>query len=376
MLAVLVSLVRAQEAPAIEWEPVLQVRQRVSLDDDSVGVAPRAAPSLEQNARIGLQVTRLGLTGRVSFQDTRTWTGGRDVVRPDSLVPTLAEGWVAVRGDWTRSVGADVVVGRQPLELEEGRILGTDPWNIEGQFFDALRLRVHALPVSFEYVNARRFVEGDEDPLGFGVNVLRLGAAHQTPVTRWAADALWVVDARRTADTTSTAGLWIRVDSGRLRSRGEAYLQSGGAGTATLVGLSAGWVIGPNERMQVHAAYDGASGEEPGRTAWRPVLGNSRTFSGLLDRFADPEATDGGGLADSSVRLELRPAPPLRADLVVHRFAEPRTQAPYGHEVDATGSWWFSPFGVLKAGGGAFLPAPTFDDSLDLFGYLELNASF
>jgi hypothetical protein len=371
-----VSLVSAQEAPAITWQPVLQVRQRVSLTDEGLGERPRATPTVEQNARIGLQVTRLGLSARVSFQDTRTWTGGRDVVRPESLAPALAEGWVSVKGDWTRSVGAEATVGRQTLQLEEGRILGSDPWRMDGQFFDALRIFGHAVPVSFEYVNARRFVEEEDDPLGLGVNVARLGAGHTTPVTRWTADALWVVDARRTADTTSTAGLWVRLDTGRWRSRGEAYLQSGGGGTASLVGLSGGWVIGPNERLQVHLRYDGASGDEPGRTAWRPVLGNSRTFNGLLDRFADPDATGGQGLSDASLLLALRPAPPLRADLTVHRFAEPRGQSPYGYEADGTVHWWFSPFGALEAGGGAFLPSPTFDDTLDLFGYVELNASF
>lgn len=378
MLAVLVAGAWAQEAPALTWKPIVEVRQRVAVG--AVGDAAAVARGVEQRARLGMEVQRLGVSARVSFQEVRTWVGASGTVTPRGFSPTIAEGWARVEGDLTRNVGAVATVGRQAITVHEGRIVGADDFVPGGQFLDALRIVGRAAPVSVEYVNARRFDNEDEDPLGLGVNLLRFGAAVENPVTAWVADAIWVVDARATDETTSTAGAYVRLDSGRWRGRAEGYLQGSGDGTATLLGLSAGWVFGPNERLVAHLRYDGFSGDDElpdgGRAPWRRVLGDTHRFNGLLDRFDDPEVTDGRGLADLQLVVESRPAPQLSTGLAVHRFWSPIDGGSYGVELDASAGWSFSPFARFRGGGAWFVPDETFPDSRRLFGYVELDATF
>ncbi|MDP2309523.1 MAG: hypothetical protein Q8P18_26105 [Pseudomonadota bacterium] len=383
MFALLVTLPRAawaQEAPAIEWAPLLEVRQRLLIEEADAGDAEDPRLSVAQRARLGFGVRRLGVSARVSFQDVRRWTATSDVAAPPAFLPSIAEGWVRLEGDVTRNVGAIATIGRQPLTLHEGRILGEDDFSAEGQFFDAVRLVGRLSPVSVEYVNARRFLDPEAEPLGFGVNVFRFGASAENPVTAWTADLVWVVDARRTAETTSTAGAWLRFDTGRWRGRAEGYLQTSASGTATLVALSGGWVFGSNERLVVFARYDGLSGGTPtgekGPTAWQPVLGDSRRFNGLLGRFTEPADNDDRGLSDAHLVVEARLAPSLATTIALHQFWSPLDGGWYGGEIDGTARWSFSPFAVAGLGGAWFAPAAGSDDTHRLFAYLELDVAF
>ncbi len=384
MLAVLVGLAPlawGQDVPEIEWSPIVEVRHRLTVDDPDIDDAAAGSRSVGQRARLGMEVRRLGVSARVSVQEASQWTATSDVATLGGFAPSFAEGWVRLEGDLTRNVGAVATIGRQAITLHEGRILGEDDFQLEGQFFDAVRLVGRAAPVSVEYVNARRFLSRDEDPLGLGVNVFRVGLATENPVTTWTADALWVVDARRTTATTSTAGLWCRLDSGRWRGRGEGYLQTSAAGTATLVALSAGWVFGPNERLVLHARYDGLSGdpsdEAGGITAWQPVLGDSRRFNGLLGRFATPGDNDRRGLADAHLVVETRFAPQLATVLTLHRFWSALDGGAFGSEIDGTAHWSFSPFATAGLGAAWFAPDdPTAADPQRLFAYLELDVAF
>jgi hypothetical protein len=343
-------------------EPVVEVRSRVYGDGDAGGVA--------QRARVGIEVTRTVVSARVSFQEVRAWEMSRTTVEPDAFSPEVAEAWARVRGALSRAIHAEATVGRQALVLHEGRLLGADDFEMDGRFFDAFRVVGVAEPLELEYINARRFT-GDEDLLGFGVNVIRFGGHHDDPLTRWDADGVWLVDARRTDDLLQTGGLYVRVDSGRWRARGEAYAQLRPDGAGTLVAASAGRVFGPAERLVVHVRGDVASGDA-GLGAWHPVLGDSRRFWGLLDRFG--RAAEPRGVADLHVRVETRPVPQVSADLEAHRFSSPHDGGVYGYELDGTVAWAFTPFSDLAAGAGGFLGAEGEED--DAFGYLELHVAF
>ncbi|MFZ5477655.1 MAG: hypothetical protein ACOZNI_12835 [Myxococcota bacterium] len=359
MLAVLVA--HAQTPPPVTWEPVVEVRDRVQGDGE-VG-------ELAQRARVGIEASRTIVSARVSFQEIRAWRMDRASVSPEGFSPDVAEAWGRVRGVLNRNIHAEATIGRQALRLHEGRLLGEDDFAMEGRFFDAFRVLGTAAPIQLEYINARRFVAGDS--LGLGVNVVRAGGHHADPVTRWDADAVWLVDARRTDEVKQTGGAYVRVDSGRWRARVEAYAQPRDEGTGTLLAFSAGRVFGPNERWVVHLRGDRASGEASG-AAWTPVLGDSRRFWGLLDRYGT--AAEPRGLADLHLRVESRPVPQIGADVEVHRLYSPEDGGVYGHEVDGTVAWAFTPFSDLAAGAGAFVGEGGEADAR--FGYLELHVAF
>lgn len=374
MLLALVAPALAQAPPPLVWEPVVEVRGRALLTADG-----ETAREVDQVARLGIEASRGAVSARVSFQGLRSWTatdGG--FTGAGSAVPDVAEGWARVNGSLTPNVGAVLTVGRQAIQIDEGRLVGERRWELEGQFLDALRLEVNAAPFSFEYVNARRFSR-DADPLGFGVNVVRFGAGRTGPVSRWQVDGLSVVDARDTALTTATVGTFARLDAGRWRSRGEAYVQSNAVGAATLVALEAGWVLGADEGWHLLGGVDAVSGdrgETTGDAAFVPVLGDSHDTWGQLDLFNDPAATNFRGLLDLYVGVQARPARQLQLSARAHRFSSVVDAGAYGAEVDLRATWNLSPFAALEGGYGHFAPVAGFRDHPVDQGYMELDVSF
>jgi hypothetical protein len=171
-----------------------------------------------------------------------------------------------------------------------------------------------------------------------------------------------------------------REGRGRWRGRAEGYLQASEAGTATLVGFSGGWVFGPNERLVAHIRYDSLSGDSSsgtgGATAWRPVLGDTHRFLGLMGRFATPDDSDNRGVSDAHLALEARVAPQLATTLALHHFRSPLDGGAFGSEIDGTARWSFSPFAAAGLGGAWFAPAPSFDATHRLYTYLELDVAF
>ncbi len=367
-------LVRAAEgsaAPVTEWSPVVELRGRVeaSLED------ARGAAEVGQRAVVGLQVDRLALAARVTLADTRVWnTDGDGVVEPERAATGVAEAWARVRWAFDRNVGIRATFGRQSLEVHEGRIVGDDDRALEPQLFEAARVELDALPFSLELANARRFIDGDAR--GFGVTIVRAGLAREQDVTRWVADGLWVVDARRTEEVTSTQGVYARFDSGRWLSRGELYLQAHEDGTASLFGAELGHVFGAHERAALIARYDGTSGDpggSAGSAAWRPVLGDSQRFRGYLDPFEADVRLPAQGLGDASIVLRVQAGARFSAELTGHAFVPLETTGLHGVGADLALDWSFSPFGTVRGLAGA-LHAPGAD--LAARARAELHVAF
>ena len=361
MLAALVAAAWGQAAPETQWTPVLQLRERARWD---------GAGALEQRARLGLEVERLAVSARVVLEDVRAWEVSPDVLTPSGAGPALSEGWIHVEGHLTRNVGAEATVGRQPVTFHEGRILGEDAFEPSGRRLDAVRVLGRAAPFAVEYVQAHDF-DGPDGPER-GVSALRAGASGENPVTTWVADGLWVLGGQDDGAAASTFGGYARFDTGRLRSRVDGYVQPGESGSGSLVGVSGGWVFGPNERLVVHARWESTSGDRGG-ARWRPVLGDSRRFQGLLDVYADPD-TRPDGVSALQLAVESRPVPALALSAVALHFVSADAALPMGAELDAAVTWWFSPFAKLRAAGGGFLSDG--GDAERLFGYVELDASF
>jgi hypothetical protein len=327
---------------------------------------------------VGLEVERLALTARVSLADERAWAPDADgVVEPVAVGIGVAEAWARVRWSLNRNVGLRATFGRQTLEFDEGRILGDDDLALAPQLLDAARVAIDARPFSFEIANARRFV--DDDARGLGVLAARAGVSREEGVTRWVADALWVVDGRRAQITSSTLGGYGKLESGRWLARGELYLQTRDDGAATLFGARAGHLFGMNERVLLALSYDGASGDgggvKGGTAAWRPVLGDSQRFRGLVDPFAQGETLPADGLGDGSLSIEVQPSARLRTTLAAHAFVPTATAGAYGWSVDGGLDWAFSPFASARGRIGTFTPLDAAYEP-ERLGRVELHVDF
>ena len=359
--------------PQLEWKPVLEIRGRV----EGAGAPLPDSHTIGQVARVGVEAQRGILSARVSLQALRAWSGNGDATSSEgSFLPELAEGWARFDGELSPNVGARLTIGRQAIQIDDGRLVGLRAWDLQQQFLDAFRFELQANPLSFELVNARRFGVGwgpgaagsdasGDDPFTFGVTVLRLGGAREGANADGRIDAVSVVDARKTTFVTSTTGFFGELSMGRAQGSGEAYVQQNNQGNATFGALDLGWVVGLNRAWVVHARYTDASGGSDvagsrgsaALSAFQPVLGDSHDQFGLLDLMQPGD--DVRGLSDLAALAEVQAGARLAVRGSVHRLASSLSGGGgykvYGYEADLSLTWHVTPYAVVDLGVGQVL---------------------
>lgn len=349
MFPLLVSWATAQEGPPFQWTPVAEVRPRLTMAQ---------GPSAALRSRLGLEVSRHVLTARVVMQDARGWDEFGSVTY--GATPTLAEGWARV--DWSsENLGLVVQVGRQPIEVGGGRVVGRRDWEMAGQFFDAASLRLIGAPLTLEYVNARHFDSAQS--FGEVLHVVRLGAGRAIPGTTWNAEAVGCIDDTGTVPLT-TLGAHGALDAGRFRGRVEGWGQSEGTAAASLVAARAGWVFGREEGVVVHGG-----GETVG-ASWQRRYGDTRELDGLLG----PPGAAAEGRVALEAALELRASARLETTLVLRHDWTADLDRSLAWTGEAEARWYVSPFATVGLGGaGRKGEAPEPDAAM---GYVELDAAF
>lgn len=340
--------------PQLTWSPVLEIRGRLEGEGDPVPTTR----TVGQVARVGIQAARGILSARVSLQEVRAWTGDRDGLSlSGSFTPDLAEGWVRLDGELSPNVGGRLTLGRQPIQIDDGRLVGRRGWSLEGQFLDALRFELLAAPLSFEVVNARRFERdpADEqgDPFSLGVTVLRLGVGREGVNVDGKLDLLSVVDARNTSGVTSTTGFFGTLAMGRGLGQAEGYVQQNATGVGSLLSGRVGWVLGARRAWVVGGGYTAASGDSTalgGQAAFQPVLGDQHDTYGLLDVLQPGD--DPRGLSDLVVSADVQASVRVAVKLSGHRLAAPLDATTYGYEADAQLGWHITPYALVSLGAG------------------------
>lgn len=331
---------------------MVEVRPRVTMAE---------APSAALRSRLGVEVSRHVLSARVVVQDVRGWDELGLVYY--GATPSIAEGWARV--DWTtESLGVIVQVGRQPIEVGGGRIVGRRDWEMAGQFFDAASVKLIGEPLTLEYVNARQF----ESVASFGtaLHVLRLGAGRSMPGTTWNADAVGCIDDTGAVPLT-TLGAHGSLEAGRFRGRMEGWGQTEGADAASLVAGSAGWVFGREEGVVLHGRGETVSGDA---TPWQRRYGDIREFEGLLGA---PGSAAEGRVGLESV-LELRASDRLETTLSLRHDWTADVERSLAWTAEAEARWYVSPFANVGVGGAGRKGESSEPDAA--MGYVELDAAF
>jgi hypothetical protein len=232
--------------------PIVETRARGEywhdLDGQDLGV-------LMERTRLGADVQRGPVEGKVVLQDARLWDlgGGGDVIgHPAQFASTSAfEAWVEAHTAGPRP--SYVRVGRQVVEWGDGMLLGAADWSPTGRSLDAIRGRLVAGDWAFELL-----VASLSEPIPT-TGVLSpsygelLGARAE-----WAFDPLFAVEAYglvRVAQSNPDLSLEASV-------HGQTYTPA-----LRLHGEGHGWKWGAQGAVQLgHADDIGASGED--RFAW------------------------------------------------------------------------------------------------------------
>ena len=359
--------------PQLTWRPIIEIRGRL----EGQGAPMPDTRSVGQVARVGIEADRGILSARVSLQEVRAWAGEDDALTASGpFAPEMAEAWARLDGELSPNVGGRVTIGRQRLQIDEGRLVGTRDWDLQGQFLDAVRFELAAAPFSFEAVNARRFgpAAGDgstaDDPFGLGLTVLRAGVGRAGPNLDGKLDVLSVADARKTAAVTTTTGFFGAISTGRTLARAEAYVQKNPNGDASFTSGEFGYVLGRRRAWVARVRYSAASGDSQtgSLAAFQPVLGDTHDQFGLLDLIQP--ADQPGGLTDFAAIGELQAGARVLLRAQAHRLGSALDGAAYAYETDLSMTWRITPYaacelGVGQASGGTL--------GLTAGGYLQIN---
>jgi hypothetical protein len=388
VLGVLVPCTRARAqvaAPAPEtlavgdWQlaPVVETRlrgeYRHDLDDRDRGL-------LTERVRLGVDVERGPVEGRVVLQDARLWDlgAGSDTLgqQPQFALTGPYEAW---GGAHTASAHPSFVrVGRQAVTWGEGRLLGVSDWSPAGRTLDAVRGRLVVGDGAFELLAAvlSETVPPRGEVIGEAYGEL-FGARGE-----WAFDPLFALDAYALAriahDDPTTAILASEPSptvrgqtyTGALRLHGDAHAWTWGAEGAYQLGHSddlridrSAWAAAGHvaytfdhvlllPTVRLGASY--ASGDDGGSTyrAFDPLLPDVHTWHGAMDLFSwsnEEEASFRAAIApwtDGIAAVEYRyarlaqPGGAWRsAYLQTIGVAPGNTSADLGHEIDAILTW-------------------------------------
>jgi hypothetical protein len=380
----------APETVAIgDWQllPVADLRVRGEYTRDLDG---QDRGYLTERVRLGVDLQRGAVEGRVVFQDARMWNVpmGLDPVRQLSpLAATGAyEGWGEAHTSSVRP--AFVRVGRQPVTWGEGRLLGSADWSPTGRSLDAVRGRLPVGEGAFELLAASL---GDPTGSPFRVYGELLGVRGE-----WAFHPLFAIEAyvlARLAQSSPASDDSVRGETytGALRLYGDASAWTWGVEGAYQLGRAenlskdrAAWAaeghvahtfdrVALLPTVRLGAAYASGDRGESTYGAFDPLLPDVHLWHGAMDLFSwsnELEASARVAIVpwtEAIAAVEYRYARLAEAGgawrtayLVPIGQAPSNTKADLGHEVDAMLTWspWVPVelsvgYSVLVLGGGA-----------------------
>ncbi len=249
-----------------------------------------------------------------------------------------------------------VMLGRQRMEIEDQRFIGSSNWRQNGQTFDALRVvntSVAGLTVDAGYIDRANRVYGPDSPQGHYTGDSFYGdAAYATPlgtVTGFAYllqfDPLPGFAPQRDSSQTYSARFFgghawdaLRVSYAASFAKQRSYRNNPLTYSADYYFLDLGAAAGG---FSGGASYEVLGGT--GTKGFTTPIATLHKFQGWADKFT---ATPANGVADlygtvGYTQKNLGPFSTVAATLVYHRFDAAHISMHYGNEVDwqLQGKW-------------------------------------
>lgn len=254
-----------------DWKlaPVVEARVRGEywhdVDGQDKGV-------LTERVRLGVDVTRGAVEGRVVLQDARLWDLGMANDLQTGPVPLAITGVYEAWGE-AHTAGARpsfLRIGRQEVSWGEGRLLGVSDWSPTGRTLDAVRGRLVTGNWSFEVLAAA--LEDQTSPVtgGSTSTVYAVAPAYGELFgarVEWALAPLFAIELyglARLAQSSPVASLDSSV-------RGQTYtpsLRLHGADHAWTWGVEGAYQLGHADGIGVTTAPFGSQTYAAERSAW------------------------------------------------------------------------------------------------------------
>ncbi len=350
------------EAPVLEWAPVLQAQVLAYGSNGQLY-------ELGVGGRVGVEASRRALTARVSLGARLFPMVEDEFPNLQSAVDTeaeLAEAWVNLDPYISEALVVHLTAGLQPVEFNEGRLVGKQDQWLSGSFPLAARLHLGAAPWSLDAVGGYREVGG---AWAYPWWAVRLGAGRERPSGAWQVDLVATdadVDAIPASgltvdDDIAAGGVYARADVSRLRTRADVYVQPfREGGVAVMGGGRLGWALGGDARVVLGGAAEGGTGDRDGTGRFLNPWGNVEAAIGALTRYPLGTSVNVPGQVGVGAFADMVVTPGLRVDLAAwqYHFAD---MEPYGAQVEADTRLYFGPYAWLRFRGALFLPWDSVD---------------
>ncbi len=343
-------------------DPILNARLRYETvdqpltDADAVTIRTRSGVEIKVNGFSVLAEAEATLAIVEDFNSTTNGNGGifSVVADPENIELNRLQAQYA-----NKSFGK-VTVGRQRINLDDQRFVGSVGWRQNEQTFDAVSTTITALkPITFEatYSNSQRTIFGiDAGPrTAFDGDFIFLGAgAKLGPINVKGFSYLLDYDADEPLALTSTQ-TYGAVASGNFKLGKKV-----GLALRARYASQSDYQDNPNDfsvdyfdaaatlsvsKLKLTAGYENLGADNSGN-AFRTPLATLHKFNGFADVFLNTPAT---GLEDRYVKLagKIPLINGISASVAYHNFDSDVGNISYGDEIDATLGFKIKPFGIL-----------------------------
>ena len=255
---------------------------------------------------------------------------------------------------WKGKAGT-LTVGRQRINLDDQRFVGSVGWRQDEQTFDAVRAEAKLGPVMLDatYANAQRSIFGmDGGPrTSYGGDFVFAGAAAKLAKVNLKAFAylLSYDEAFFFANSSATYGARavtalplskpVKLNLMASYARQESYGTNPVKYSADYVAAEAGLAY---KALTVTAGYELLSGDGKAGKAFQTPMATLHKFNGWADLFlTTPQTATYGGLQDWYGGIaykfdKVKALPGLNAAVIYHRFDSDYGNVRYGDEWDAS----------------------------------------
>ena len=278
---------------------------------------------IEQRTRLGFGYKTNILEMKIMFQDARIWGDAnlytKTGVFGDSASIDLKEGWAALR----LNEHFKLKIGRQELQLDDGRLVAKRNWINPGLSYDAAVFKYKkndfTIDVALSYNNSLlNLFAGEYDPIKMkSLNYIYIKNKFNKDLSISLSSIFsgyQPTGSPNVVQFKTTVGPYIKFDNKKLFAKGEFYYQLGKTidgvdVSAYFINAEAGYHI---NKIYLGAGIDYLSGQDPNTAitdkfqAFDILYGARFKYYGNLNYNITPGSTKNGGLMNPFAKLSAK----------------------------------------------------------------------
>lgn len=341
----------------------------------------RAANFITQRSRININYVGKHLKLRLSPQNTSVW-GDVSTIAGNDPNNRMYEAWIELSLPYTLTLKA----GRQALNYDDARILGSVDWIMQGRSHDILLLKInpdssHTIHTGFAWNSGRESHIRENYPIAGQYTTMQFlwyhGRFDKVALSLLALNQgiSYIHNKKETLAWNQTSGFRLTYDGGSLYGDISAYIQTGHIVQNKLLAYAFSGHIGfrrPGGLISgvglEYLSGKAANHTDSRMTSFTPWFGTNHNFNGFMDYFYVGNHLYSTGLTDAYAyfgyerrKLKLKFTPHCFSTASALYSHNRKANSFLGAELDMTASYRLSPDIMLFGGYSQMLATATME---------------